>query len=89
MKYIDIEDLVPGQWYHTDDLDYYFKFSHIERRYTLRIWYYKKIKRRNELGENDWFDKETMIATITQVEDPSIILKYFPNEKLEIYYDIY
>jgi hypothetical protein len=80
MKYISVIDLIPGKWYHTKELNYYFLYTDIEPRDTYnRIYSSVHIKGGNYYNKRDWFSNGSMVATIEEVTDFSLIKELCPK----------
>lgn len=78
---IKLEDLKQGQWYHTRELDYYFKFSHsIEQDYRTRVYHTRRVYVGTSEECENFFSNTEMQSSIETVEDYSIIQSYFPDE---------
>lgn len=86
MKYIDVKDLIPGKWYYTAVVGWYFLFNYIEPMdgYT-RVYFTSTVKSGVFSDRNNWFSNNEMAATIEEVTDFSLIQKFLPAIYLEIY----
>ena len=84
MKYLKKEDLVVGRWYHTKELDYYFKFLSLELvRDYYRIHHSKHIHTGRASNTNNYFSNKMMIDTVTEVGNMQIVYRHFPEERLD------